>query len=214
MDKSFEESSPARERFLREYNQVETCLPYTCSSTHEATCAHTLTATFYLFIQVVIRVLARYGLKGEREAEHTGVWVEGAKIAAIGLNASRWITSHGFALNIHPDLAAFESIVPCGIHGRPVTRLCNYSHDLIHDLGKPPTSQLTARECAELVSTVREEVLHGFGRVFGLDMEILEIDVGVRRGVESQIFPEACDQRLRERLKADSRRQLELVRRR
>ncbi|CAN0546876.1 unnamed protein product, partial [Ectocarpus sp. 12 AP-2014] len=60
--------------------------------------------------EVVIRVLGRYGLEGGRETEHTGVWVGGAKVAAIGLNASRWVTSHGFALNVNPDLSAFEAI--------------------------------------------------------------------------------------------------------
>jgi hypothetical protein len=60
------------------------------------------------------------GLKGERVPGLTGVWVGGAKVAAIGVRASRWVTYHGLALNVATDLAPFASIVPCGIADRPV----------------------------------------------------------------------------------------------
>lgn len=80
--------------------------------------------------QVVIQVLAEYGIRGGREAGLTGVWVDGAKVAAIGVRVSRpggpdgaWVTSHGLALNVDVDLSWFERIVPCGIAGRDVTSM-------------------------------------------------------------------------------------------
>jgi lipoyl(octanoyl) transferase len=72
---------------------------------------------------VLIQVLAGYGLEGTRIPGLTGVWVEGRKVAAIGIKVSRWITMHGFALNVCPDLGGFEPIVPCGIEGKPVGSL-------------------------------------------------------------------------------------------
>jgi lipoyl(octanoyl) transferase len=76
--------------------------------------------------QVIINTLADYGLEGERVPGLTGVWVEGgrAKVCAIGVRLSAaGVTSHGFALNINPDLAGFGLIVPCGIADRGVTSL-------------------------------------------------------------------------------------------
>ena len=61
------------------------------------------------------------GLLGEREPGLTGVWVRGAKVAAIGVRVRRWVTYHGLALNVCPDLAPFARITPCGIAGRHVT---------------------------------------------------------------------------------------------
>lgn len=65
--------------------------------------------------QVIIRVVGRYGLEGRRVNGKSGVWVEGRKIAAVGLKVSKWITMHGIALNVDVDLAHFKSIVPCGL---------------------------------------------------------------------------------------------------
>lgn len=76
--------------------------------------------------EVVIRVLARYDLVGERIAGLTGVWVAGYKVAAIGIKVSRWITMHGFALNVCPDLQGFREIVPCGIGDRPVGSVAQF----------------------------------------------------------------------------------------
>lgn len=73
--------------------------------------------------EVLIRVLAAYGLQGERVPGLTGVWVEGHKVGAIGIKVSRWITMHGFALNVCPDLQGFSRIVPCGIADKPVGSL-------------------------------------------------------------------------------------------
>jgi len=79
--------------------------------------------------QVIIDVMAEYGLKGERSAGEAGVWIEpedpfmARKICAMGIKCSRWITMHGFALNVNTDLSHFEFIVPCGIQGKTVTSL-------------------------------------------------------------------------------------------
>lgn len=73
--------------------------------------------------EVLIRVLATYGLKGDRVPGLTGVWLDGYKVAAIGIKVSQWITMHGFALNVCPDMSGFQRIVPCGIADKPVGSL-------------------------------------------------------------------------------------------
>lgn len=78
-----------------------------------------------LLEQVVIDLLAEFGVRGDRDPEATGVWVGSRKICAMGVRVSRWVSMHGLALNVDPDLAAFGLIVPCGLHGRPVTSLRN-----------------------------------------------------------------------------------------
>ncbi|MBD2292986.1 lipoyl(octanoyl) transferase LipB [Anabaena sphaerica FACHB-251] len=76
--------------------------------------------------EVLIRVLANYGLQGERISGFTGVWLEGRKVAAIGIKVSRWVTMHGFSLNVCPDLTGFERIVPCGIADKAVGSLAEW----------------------------------------------------------------------------------------
>jgi lipoyl(octanoyl) transferase len=79
--------------------------------------------------EVIIQVIAEYGLKGDRSSGETGVWLSpedpfmARKICAMGIKCSRWITMHGFALNVNTDLSHFEYIVPCGIQGKAVTSL-------------------------------------------------------------------------------------------
>ncbi len=72
--------------------------------------------------QIVIDTLAEFGIEAGRLQGATGVWVEGAKICAIGVHISRWVTSHGFALNVNTDLSYFKYIVPCGLT-KPVTSM-------------------------------------------------------------------------------------------
>jgi lipoyl(octanoyl) transferase len=90
----------------------------------------------------IIRALDRFGVRGERRPGRVGVWVvrperppgpdgepHDAKIAAIGVRLSRWVSTHGFAVNLDPDLSHFAGIVPCGLTGHGVTSLT--------DLGLP-----------------------------------------------------------------------------
>ncbi|MFN3322991.1 MAG: lipoyl(octanoyl) transferase LipB [Bryobacteraceae bacterium] len=72
--------------------------------------------------QVIINALGEFGIEAGREPGATGVWVNGAKVAAIGVHISRWVTSHGFALNVTTDLSYFRYIVPCGLT-KPVTSM-------------------------------------------------------------------------------------------
>ena len=102
---------------------------------------------------VVIDTLANYELKAYRIPELTGVWLEGKKIAAIGIKVRRWITMHGFAINVCPDMSGFERIVPCGISDRPVGSLAEFVPDLT-------------------VQQVRVDVAKAFAEVF--DVELVE----------------------------------------
>jgi lipoyl(octanoyl) transferase len=72
--------------------------------------------------QAIMDVLGEFGIEGERVSGCTGVWVNGKKVAAIGVHISRWVTSHGFALNHTTDLSYFQYIVPCGLT-KPVTSM-------------------------------------------------------------------------------------------
>lgn len=78
--------------------------------------------------EMVILTLAEYGLKAERSPGETGVWLDvgtpfARKICAMGVRASRWVTMHGFALNVNTDLGYFDLMIPCGIKGKAVTSL-------------------------------------------------------------------------------------------
>jgi len=101
--------------------------------------------------EALIQALARFGVTAGRIPGLTGVWVGDDKVAAIGVRISRWITSHGFALNVGTDLDYFGLIVPCGITDHGVTSL----------------SRLLGRPMA--VDEVEEPVIQGFTGVFGLE---------------------------------------------
>ncbi len=73
--------------------------------------------------EVIIQTCSEFDIKGDRIEGLTGVWVKGEKICAMGLHCSRWVTMHGFALNVNTDLSYFNHIVPCGIEGKNVTSL-------------------------------------------------------------------------------------------
>ena len=73
--------------------------------------------------EVILRVLRRFGIEGERVEGLTGVWTSGGKVAAIGVAIRHWVTYHGFALNVNTDLSHFRVITPCGISNRPVTSM-------------------------------------------------------------------------------------------
>ncbi len=73
--------------------------------------------------QVIIDLLAEWNVESYRVESLTGVWVAGAKVAAVGVGIHRWITFHGVAINVHPNLDHFGLIIPCGISDKPVTSL-------------------------------------------------------------------------------------------
>ncbi|WP_159791088.1 lipoyl(octanoyl) transferase LipB [Sodalinema gerasimenkoae] len=104
----------------------------------------------------LIAALGHLGLAGERLPGLTGVWLEGAKVAAIGIQVSRWITRHGFALNVCPDLQGFREIVPCGIGDRPVGSLQHW------------LPQIT-------VSQVVPAVIEAFSETFELEPQLYSI---------------------------------------
>ena len=81
-----------------------------------------------LLEEMIILTLSEYGLQGERSKGETGVWLDvgtdrARKICAMGVRASRWVTMHGFALNVNTDLSYFDLMIPCGIRGKGVTSL-------------------------------------------------------------------------------------------
>lgn len=92
--------------------------------------------------EALILTLAGYGIAAGRIAGLTGVWVGDEKVAAIGVRISRWVTSHGFALNVATDLAQFDTIIPCGIRDHGVTSLERL-------LPSPPPLPEVARNFAE-----------------------------------------------------------------
>lgn len=107
---------------------------------------------------VLIRVLAHYDIAGERREGLTGVWVGASKIAAIGVRIhASGVTSHGFALNVAPDLRGFRMIVPCGLHGCGITSLEQL-------LGQAPP-----------ISAIHSLTIAQFAAVFGIATEHLSV---------------------------------------
>jgi lipoyl(octanoyl) transferase len=101
--------------------------------------------------QALIEAVGEFGIAAERLPGCTGVWAGGAKLAALGVHVSRWVTSHGFALNVTTDLRRFDYIVPCGL-SKPVTSIERL-------LGEAPPR-----------AAVLEAITRHFGRVFGRTM--------------------------------------------
>ena len=101
---------------------------------------------------VLIGTLAEYGIKGGRNASYRGVWLDGRKIASVGIRISRWVTSHGFALNVNTDLSYFSVINPCGIEGCSMTSIQN-------ELGRPME-----------MKEVKQTLIHKFSQVFDREM--------------------------------------------
>lgn len=108
--------------------------------------------------ETIIRTLAEYGIKGERSAGETGVWIDvgtplARKICAMGVRSSRWVTMHGFALNVNTDLGYFDNIIPCGIRGKAVT-------SLNVELGQAQVD----------IAEVKQHILRHFAILFGAEL--------------------------------------------
>ena len=83
--------------------------------------------------ECIIATIGQFGVLGGRVDGSTGVWVEHQrKVCAIGIHCSRWVTSHGFALNVNNDIREFEMIIPCGITDKEVTSIQIESHDVVN----------------------------------------------------------------------------------
>jgi len=104
--------------------------------------------------EVIIETLNEFSIKAERSAGETGVWIDTKnnprKICAIGVKTSRWVTMHGFALNVNNDLSYFDHIVPCGIANKKVTSMKN---ELNVDIDK---------------SEVKRIIIKNFTKIFGM----------------------------------------------
>ena len=108
--------------------------------------------------EVIIRSLAEYGIIGTRSEGETGVWLDvgtpfARKICALGVRTSRWVTMHGFALNVNTDLGFFDHIIPCGIRGKAVT-------SMHAELGNEQDTEI-----------VKDQILKHFSEVFSAEMK-------------------------------------------
>ncbi len=102
--------------------------------------------------EALLRLLAGYGIGGGRLEGFTGVWVDGAKVAAIGVGIHQWVTFHGIALNVDPDWRHWDCIVPCGIADKPLTSLARL-------LGQaPPMAEVMDRFQAAFSGVFGDEV--------------------------------------------------------
>ncbi|MBW8359206.1 MAG: lipoyl(octanoyl) transferase LipB [Weeksellaceae bacterium] len=110
--------------------------------------------------EVIIRTVAEYGLKGERSEGETGVWLDvgkpyARKICAMGVKTSKWVTMHGFALNVNTDLRYFEYIIPCGIRDKAVTSL---------------KRELEREFSADEILEVKEKIKNHFSQIFEAEL--------------------------------------------
>jgi len=109
--------------------------------------------------EMIIGMMAEYGIKGERSAGETGVWIDPGvrgkerKICAIGVRCSRWVTMHGFAFNVNTDLGYFNHIIPCGIQDKQVTSL---QKELGRDID---------------VEEVKEKIRNNFEKIFHVELK-------------------------------------------
>jgi lipoyl(octanoyl) transferase len=109
--------------------------------------------------EVFIRVAKDYAIEAGRSPGAPGVWVGNEKLVALGVHISRWVTSHGFAFNVSPDLGYFDHIVPCGLKGKGVTSL----------------ARLLARKVP--MDEAMERTIRHVGTVFGFQMETAAVSL-------------------------------------
>ncbi len=118
-----------------------------------------------LLEEVFIGVLADYGIEAGRKEGLTGTWVGDSKITALGVKCSRWVTMHGFAFNVQPDLSYFGHIVPCGITDKKVTSL----------------SELLGRQVP--MAEVKPRVINHFCRLFEVEPEEMSLPESMQPGM-------------------------------
>lgn len=124
--------------------------------------------------EVIIRTLAEYGIIAHRDEGFTGVWVGSEKVAAIGVRVGRWVTMHGFALNVNTDLSHFDRIIPCGIFHKGVTSL----------------QRLLGRHVP--IDEVSGKLTECFSRVFGVDTCVRQPEEFLRLLQNPQNEPIEC----------------------
>src|SRR5258708_40170689 len=112
--------------------------------------------------------LCEFGLVGDRRVGLTGIWIDARKIASIGVGIRRWVTYHGFALNVSTDLSFFDAIVPCGIEGCRMTS--------ISQCIEPGREQISMAEFSASMQ-------RSFARIFGYDTIITASDCGELKSI-------------------------------
>jgi lipoate-protein ligase B len=153
--------------------------------------------------EVLIRSLAGWGVEAGRIPGATGVWVGNDKVAAIGVAVKRWVTCHGFALNVDVDLALFETIVPCGLVGRGVTSLSQLLRGTIRpsEAAERVTAEWSAVFPSRLYSVPTQEWLSA---IAGLSSSSRTASRNIRTSVGSHWEP-APSSRIRAASTGDSR---------
>jgi lipoate-protein ligase B len=114
---------------------------------------------------LILRIMNSYGIRGTRRDRFTGVWTDSGKIAAMGVHISRWITRHGFALNVNTDVAGFDLIIPCGISGAGIASMASILNRALY------------------MEEVASRLIPSFGAVFNRSMTLIsEADLYRRIG--------------------------------
>jgi lipoyl(octanoyl) transferase len=109
--------------------------------------------------EVLIRTLGEFGIEGTRHPVHRGAWTGGRKIASVGIRISRWVTSHGFALNVSTDLSYFQLINPCGIDGVDMTSI---ERELDHPVEMQAVKQTYVNHFADVFErTATDPIIEG-----------------------------------------------------
>lgn len=112
--------------------------------------------------EVLIRAVARLGVRADRNPGKTGIWTNGRKLASIGVHARQWVTWHGFALNVSTDLSYFDLMVPCGISGVDMT-------SVERELLEGAQRGVCLAPSPTLGEEVRAATIAAFGEVFGME---------------------------------------------
>lgn len=120
--------------------------------------------------EVVIRAIGDFGVTGRRVAGYTGVWIGDRKVCSLGVAVRRWVTWHGFALNVVTDLEAFRGFHPCGLDPNVMTNLADHVDRATYD----PDGDAAERDA--FVSDVEARLVQRFSEVFGYDEYVERLD--------------------------------------